>query len=96
MEGDPVPDLQAQIVEARLSIGQTLIAEGKAADAERVYLQALKHAEKAAGQESPLAGMVLLDLIDLYEAKERHDEAKALWERVRNILMQHSHKLRSP
>ena len=30
--------------------------------------------------------MVLLDLIDLYDAQERHEEAKALWERIRKIL----------
>jgi hypothetical protein len=96
MNGDPVQDLQAQIVEARLSIGQTLIAEGKAKDAERVYLQALQQAEAAAGKDSPLAGMVLLDLIDLYDAQDRRDETKPLWERIRKILRLHGHKVRRP
>lgn len=93
MEGDPVPDLQAQIVEARLCIGQSLIANGKAQDAERVYLQALSQAETAAGKDSPLAGMVLLDLIDLYDAQERHEETKPLWERIRKILRLHGHQV---
>lgn len=93
MDNDPADDLQAQIVEARLCIGQTLIANGRAQDAERVYLQALNQAESASGKDSPLAGMVLLDLIDLYDAQERHEEAKALWERIRKILRLHGHKV---
>lgn len=94
MNGDPVDDFQALVVEARLSIGQSLIAEGKASDAERVYLQALRHAEAAAGKDSPLAGMVLLDLIDLYDAQDRRDETKPLWERIRKILRLHEHKVK--
>jgi len=96
VNGDPADDFQTLVVEARLSIGQSLIAEGKAKDAERVYLQALRHAETAAGRDSPLAGMVLLDLIDLYDAQERREEAKALWERIRKILRLHGHKVRRP
>ncbi len=34
-----------------------------------------------------LAGSVMLDLIDLYEALGRREEAKELWEQVREILI---------
>jgi tetratricopeptide (TPR) repeat protein len=88
--------MQERVVEARLALAQDFVADGKAEDAERVYNQALGHAEASAGENSPLAGSVLLDLIDLYEAQGRHDEAKALWARVRKILLIHLPKLLHP
>ena len=91
MEGLNLDDenMQERVVEARLAIAQTFIADGKAEEGERLYKQALTHAEAMAGKDSPLAGSVLLDLIDLYEAQGRHDEAKSLWGRVRKILLIH-------
>lgn len=82
-------NMQERVVEARLALAQSFVADGKAEEAERLYKQTLGHAEATAGKDSPLAGSVLLDLIDLYEAQGRHDEAKALWGRVRKILLVH-------
>lgn len=82
-------NMQERVVEARLALAQSFVADGKAEEAERLYKQTLGHAEVMAGKDSPLAGNVLLDLIDLYEAQGRHDEAKLLWGRVRKILLIH-------
>jgi tetratricopeptide (TPR) repeat protein len=84
---DDEENIQERVVEARLALAQAFVADGKAEDAERLYKQTLGHAEASAGENSPLAGSVLLDLIDLYEAQGRHDEAKVLWVRVRKILL---------
>ena len=91
MEGLNLNDenMQERVVEARLALAQTFVSDGKAQEAERLYKQTLGHAEAICGKDSPLVGSVLLDLIDLYEVQGRHDEAKALWERVRKILIMH-------
>lgn len=95
MEGADRDDenMQERVVEARVALAQSFAADGKAQDAERLYKQTLGHAEAMAGENSPLVGSVLLDLIDLYEAQGRHDEAKVLWGRVRKILLLHLPKL---
>jgi len=87
-------EMQERVIEARLALAQAFVADGKGDEAERLYKQALDHAEKIAGKDSPLAGSVLLDLIDLYEAQGKQEEVKALWDRVRKILVVNLPKLR--
>jgi hypothetical protein len=49
----------------------------------------LEQAEAAEGEDSLLAGMVLLELFDLYRKQGRDEEGKLLWSRIRKILMLH-------
>lgn len=88
-------EMQERVIEARLALAQAFVADGKGEEAERLYKQALDHAERIAGKDSPLAGSVLLDLIDLYEAQGKEQEVKDLWERVRKILLVNLPKLRN-
>lgn len=93
MEGNPGDSLQERVIEVRLAIAHTLIANGRGQEAERIYKQALKHAEASTGPDSPITGMVLLDLFDLYEAQDRHGDAKPLWERIVGIVRLHAPKV---
>jgi len=81
--------VQEAIVKTRLGLARSLALEGNLQHAERLYKQALCHAQAGAGENSPLAGSVLLDLIDFYETQGRYGEAKALWESVHRILITH-------
>ncbi|MFX6819273.1 tetratricopeptide repeat protein, partial [Acinetobacter baumannii] len=70
-------------IHACLLVANWLQSRGRIADAERVYKLALRQADALEGEESPLTGLVLLDLHDFYEKQGRHDEAAPAWERVR-------------
>lgn len=74
-------------IHACLLVANWLQNRGRIADAERVYKLALRQADALEGEESPLTGLVLLDLHDFYEKQGRHDEAAPAWERVRRILV---------
>lgn len=80
-------DLQERVVKARLDAAQGLIDSGKPEEAERLYKQVLEQAEAVGGKDSPLAGLVLVDLYDLYFKQGRHDEGKPLWSRIREIAV---------
>jgi hypothetical protein len=84
VKGDST-DLHTCKVEALLAIAQTLATQGKHREAERVLRHTLKQAQTA-GEASPLAGLVLIDLAALCEQQGRQSEAKALWEQVHGII----------
>ena len=82
-------------IQACLLVANWLQSRGRIADAERVYKLALRQADALEGEESPLTGLVLLDLHDFYEKQGRHDEAAPAWERVRRILVSGVGKFRN-
>ena len=82
-------------IHACLLVANWLQSRGRIADAERVYKLALRQADALEGEESPLTGLVLLDLHDFYEKQGRHDEAAPVWERVRRILVSGVGKFRN-
>ena len=82
-------DVQEFVLKARLAHAQMFIDSGKPEEAERIYKLALEQAEAAEGKDSPLAGLVLLELFDLYRKQGRDEEGKPLWNRMRKILMRH-------
>jgi hypothetical protein len=69
-----------------LLLAHNQVIAGEEEDAERWMQRALTSAEITAGYESPLAGLVLIELFDLYDTQDRQDEAKVLWGRLRNIM----------
>lgn len=56
--------------------------------AERIYRQAEKLAEQEAGKSSPLAGVVLVDLMRFYEHQGRDEEAEQAWEQIRRVVVE--------
>lgn len=72
-----------------LFLAHNLVLSGDEQDAERWMQRALTSAEITAGYGSPLAGLVLIELFDLYDTQKRHDEAKLLWRRLCNIVRRH-------
>lgn len=82
--------LQSHIIEMRLSFAKEALAVGKEPEAERLLKQSLREAEAAAGANSALAGLALLELADLYERQGRGLQASPLWNRIRNIMIEHS------
>jgi len=80
---------QKYAVEACLAAAKQLADEGKAEQAEQVYKKALITAEGKAGKTSALAGLVLIDMVHFYEKQGRHEEAKPLWRRVREVMLEY-------
>lgn len=56
-------------------------------DQEASLKEALAQIEGYEGVNSIIAGHILLELFDLYEEQGREDEAKAIWERLRRVLV---------
>lgn len=55
--------------------------------AEKLMLHALRKAEERYGQVSVPVGLVLLELIDVYEEQDNHESAKEANVRMREIIM---------
>lgn len=72
-----------------LLLAHNLVITGDEQGAERWMQRALTSAEITAGYESPLAGLVLIELFDLYDTQDRQDEAKILWRRLCDIARRH-------
>lgn len=79
--------LQSQIAEMRLNFAKQELATGNERAAEQLLKQSLREAEAGAGIDSPLAGLALLELADLYDRKGRKLQAIPLWHRIRSIMM---------
>lgn len=82
--------LQSRIVEMRLHFAKEALAVGNEPEAERLLKQSLREAEAAAGENSALVGLALLELADLYDRQGRNLQASLLWDRIRNIMVEHS------
>ena len=82
-----------QAVKGYLKLANLVENQGNFEQAERVYKSALAIAEKESGAESILAGYVLNELSDLYEKQGDLEQARALRERLSNLLMPHYSKL---
>lgn len=80
--------LQSRIVRARVDYAADALKRGDAPQAERLYKQALAHAEVLeGGGDGILSGIALIGLFDLYDRERREIEAEEAWERVRRILI---------
>lgn len=84
LEANPVCK-KSLLLRQILENAKNCIAAGQPAEAERIFLQALRDAEQIDGAESPLAAMVLIELYDLYEKQKRFDEGRPIWARIRKI-----------
>lgn len=82
-------DRQLQI-DALIKLSRKLRREGSLAQAERLIRQALIEAEAKVGTKSALAGLALLELADLCDEQGRKEEAGQLWNRIREIMIEHS------
>lgn len=80
-------NLQELVVKAHLVIARSLLDSGKPEEAEEVYKQTLDQADAISGEGNLLAGLVLLELFELYENQGRHDEAAPVWSRIRQIVL---------
>lgn len=88
--------LQSQIAEMRLNFAKQALASGNENAGERLVKQALREAEAATGKDSPLAGLALIELADLYDRQGRKLQATALWSRIRRIMRLQTAKQLSP
>ncbi|MBS2004313.1 MAG: tetratricopeptide repeat protein [Cyanobacteria bacterium SZAS LIN-5] len=79
--------LEKRIIETLLTRAKVLQAKAQYAEAETLTKEALTRAEVSTGSTSLVTGLVLMDLLDLYDKLGRETEATALWERIRNILL---------
>jgi hypothetical protein len=79
--------LQSLVVEARIEFGQELLKTGNADRAEIVLTQALGQAEHCKGKMSPLVGLALIALMELYDRKGRQEESEQTWQRIRSIML---------
>ena len=85
--------VQWQIIDALIVKAQRLRAEGEYADAETIAQKALERAEKRMGNLSLDTGLVLMELVELYDKQGREEESEALWKRIRAILFLAAFKL---
>lgn len=85
--------LQWQIIDALIVQAQRLRADGEYADAETIARKALERAEKRMGNLSLDTGLVLMELVELYDKQGREEESEPLWKRIREILLLASVKL---
>jgi tetratricopeptide (TPR) repeat protein len=74
-------------LEVFCAAARRLMKQDRACEAERIYKQALRLAEREAGKTSPLTGLVLLELMRFYEEQGRDEEAEAVWERIRQLVI---------
>jgi hypothetical protein len=79
--------LEQRIVEALLRQSRRCRTKGEYAQAERICKKALDRAEAVTGKSSPLTGLVLMELFELYDNQTREDESEAVWKRIRQILL---------
>ena len=73
-------------IAARLCAARELVEAGETDRAERIYQSALFQAEVLAGKKSPLTGLVLLDLYDLYEVQGKDADAAVLQTQISEIV----------
>ena len=79
--------LERRIVETLLEHARQRRTKGRYAEAERISKKALDRAEAVTGKSSLLTGLVLMELLDLYDKQGREEESEALWHRIRDILL---------
>jgi tetratricopeptide (TPR) repeat protein len=79
-------------IDAHLKAAKELAVSGSTDEAERMYKQALAQADRI-GESNTLAGLVLIEIADLYEKQGRFDEAEPAWERIRIILRENADKV---
>lgn len=70
-----------------LNVARELMRRGQEKEAEDLFKRAMTHAEVVAGENSPLVGLVLMDMMDFYDHFKRQDEGKQLWTRLRHMLL---------
>ena len=71
-----------------LSLAANLEEHGATKQAERLYLTVLKEVEEIYGPLSPMAGKVILQLIDFYDREGREVESNDLMKRIHPIADQ--------
>lgn len=84
------------VVHRRIDTAKKLADSGDNQGAEKCLKETLSLARNLAGDKSPLAGSVCLELADFYEQEGRHSEAEVLWDCVREILIFNMHKMPLP
>ncbi|HEY9867998.1 MAG TPA: tetratricopeptide repeat protein [Candidatus Obscuribacterales bacterium] len=77
-------------IAARLAVADALARSGDYQPAERFYRETLRLAEAEAGEYSPLAGIVLVDMVYFYQCIGKEADAEPLYERVRAILTKYA------
>lgn len=75
-----------EIVEGYLVLGKIVVDQGNFEQAEHVYKSALSIAEREAGEDNAIVGLVLIELWDLYENSGREKEAQQIWERICGMI----------
>jgi tetratricopeptide (TPR) repeat protein len=63
---------------------------GEADKAESLFEKALAKAERSYGKDHGAVGLVLITMVDFYEAQGNHEKSKALRSRISEILANYS------
>lgn len=77
------------ITKRLLDTAKRIAERGDFDQAERVYRKTVDVARMEAGANSGLVGLALLDLLTFYEDQGKEEEARAIWDQVRDLLMTH-------
>lgn len=77
------------ITKRLLDTAKRIAERGNSDQAERVYRKTVDVARMEAGANSGLVGLALLDLLTFYEDQGKEEEARAIWNQVRDLLMTH-------
>ncbi|MEZ4536954.1 MAG: hypothetical protein R3D26_18455 [Cyanobacteriota/Melainabacteria group bacterium] len=81
---------QTQTLTKRLlNTAREISARGDIEQAERVYRKTLDIASMEAGANSGLVGIALIEFFSFYEDQGKEEEAGAIWNLVRDLLMYH-------
>lgn len=86
MRGNEADRAWLHILDVRFAIAQNFISEGQIVKAEQLYRLTLQQFEGSLGKSSPLVGIVVMSMIDLYELQGKQNEIKSLWEQLRKIF----------
>ncbi|MBX9695962.1 MAG: hypothetical protein K2Z81_26485 [Cyanobacteria bacterium] len=82
-----------ELVVSKVEEAKCLLQEKNVFGAELLLNEALSCAQKFAGSRSSLAGVIYLELYDLYETQGRKEEANKVWMIIREILRTHRYLL---
>jgi len=79
--------LQWRLIDALIEQSRRLRADGEYTEAETIAQRALDRAEKSTGNLSLDTGLVLMELVEIYDKQGREIESETHWKRIREILL---------
>jgi hypothetical protein len=76
-------------LEQLLAVAREAFAGGDVEQAQLFYEQAVRKAELNYGEDNPAVGLVLIELLEVYEVQNDTAIAAQVFDRIRNIIVHH-------